>query len=133
MMEFELVMGLEVHVQLLTLSKLFSGAPTQFGAAPNTQACGVDLALPGTLPVLNRRALELAIRFGLAIEAQIHPNLVFARKHYFYPDLPKGYQISQMEDPIVQSGKLEISTASGKKNDSNSKSTFRRRCRKIDS
>lgn len=107
---YETVMGLEVHVQLLTQTKLFSSAPTAFGAAPNSQACEVDLALPGTLPVLNKKAVELAIKFGLAVSAKIHPESVFARKHYFYPDLPKGYQISQMDHPIVQDGKLELDT-----------------------
>ena len=111
---YETVMGLEVHVQLATQTKLFSSAHTCFGAIPNAQACGIDLALPGTLPVLNKKAISLAIRFGLAIEAQIHSESFFARKHYFYPDLPKGYQISQMDAPIVYEGKLEIE-AEGRK------------------
>ena len=105
---FEVVIGLETHAQLATRSKIFSGAATQFGAAPNTQACAVDLALPGTLPVLNRQAVELAIRFGLAVDAKIAPLSIFARKNYFYPDLPKGYQISQYEIPVVQGGHVDI-------------------------
>ena len=105
---FEVVIGLETHAQLATRSKIFSGASTQFGAAPNTQACAVDLALPGTLPVLNRTAVELAIRFGLAVHAKVAPLSIFARKNYFYPDLPKGYQISQYETPVVQGGHVDI-------------------------
>ena len=101
-MNWEVVIGLETHTQLSTASKIFSGAPTAFGAAPNTQASAVDIALPGVLPVLNRGAVERAIRFGLAVGATIHRRSVFARKNYFYPDLPKGYQISQYEIPIVQ-------------------------------
>jgi len=108
MMKWEVVIGLETHTQLLTQSKIFSGASTQFGAQPNTQACAVDLALPGVLPVLNRQAVEHAIRFGLAIGAQISPRSIFARKNYFYPDLPKGYQISQYEIPVVVGGQIEI-------------------------
>ena len=107
-MEWEIVIGLETHAQLKTQSKIFSGASTRFGAAPNTQACAVDLALPGVLPVLNREAVEHAIRFGLAVGAKIAQASIFARKNYFYPDLPKGYQISQMELPIVVGGQLEI-------------------------
>ncbi len=107
-MKWEIVIGLETHTQLLTQSKIFSGASTQFGAQPNTQACAVDLALPGVLPVLNRQAVEHAIRFGLAIGAQISPRSIFARKNYFYPDLPKGYQISQYEIPVVVGGQIEI-------------------------
>ena len=105
---FEVVIGLETHVQLSTRSKIFSGASTQFGAAPNTQACAVDLGLPGTLPVLNRGAVERAIRFGLAVQAKVAPLSIFARKNYFYPDLPKGYQISQYEIPVVQGGHVDI-------------------------
>jgi aspartyl-tRNA(Asn)/glutamyl-tRNA(Gln) amidotransferase subunit B len=105
---FEVVIGLETHAQLSTRSKIFSGASTQFGAAPNTQACAVDLALPGTLPVLNRGAVERAIRFGLAVNAKVAPLSIFARKNYFYPDLPKGYQISQYEIPVVQGGHVDI-------------------------
>lgn len=105
-MQWEVVIGLETHTQLSTASKIFSGASTAFGAAPNTQACPVDLALPGTLPVLNKAAVERAIQFGLAIGAHVAPHSVFARKNYFYPDLPKGYQISQYEIPVVQGGSL---------------------------
>ena len=100
-MNWEIVIGLETHAQLSTASKIFSGASTAFGAAPNTQACAVDIALPGVLPVLNRGAVERAIRFGLAVGATINRRSVFARKNYFYPDLPKGYQISQYEMPVV--------------------------------
>jgi len=107
-MKWETVIGLETHAQLSTRSKIFSGAPTAFGAAPNTQACEVDIALPGVLPVLNRGAVERAIRFGLAVGGRISPRSVFARKNYFYPDLPKGYQISQYELPIVEGGTLDI-------------------------
>jgi aspartyl-tRNA(Asn)/glutamyl-tRNA(Gln) amidotransferase subunit B len=107
-MEWEAVIGLETHVQLLTKSKIFSGASTAYGAEPNTQACAVDLGLPGVLPVLNREAVRLAVKFGLAIGATIQPRSVFARKNYFYPDLPKGYQISQYELPIVSDGRLDI-------------------------
>jgi len=107
-MAWEIVVGIETHAQLRTRSKIFSGASTAFGAAPNTQASAVDLALPGTLPVLNRHAVELAIRFGLAIGGTINRRSIFARKNYFYPDLPKGYQISQYELPIVQGGELNI-------------------------
>jgi len=107
-MEWETVIGLEVHVQLLTKSKLFSGAAAQYGAEPNTHACAVDLALPGVLPVMNREAARMATRLGLAIGAVVSPRSVFARKNYFYPDLPKGYQISQYELPVVQKGTLRI-------------------------
>jgi len=105
-MQWEVVIGLENHVQLTTNSKIFSGSPIKFGAAPNTQASPVDLALPGVLPVMNKGAVERAIRFGLAVGGKIAPHSVFARKNYFYPDLPKGYQISQFEDPVVQGGTL---------------------------
>ncbi|MBU3738378.1 MAG: Asp-tRNA(Asn)/Glu-tRNA(Gln) amidotransferase GatCAB subunit B, partial [Rhodoferax sp.] len=105
---YEVVIGFETHAQLSTRSKIFSRAATTFGAAPNTQACAVDLALPGTLPVMNRGAVERAIRFGLAIGAHIAPRSIFARKNYFYPDLPKGYQISQFEIPVVQGGQVEF-------------------------
>jgi aspartyl-tRNA(Asn)/glutamyl-tRNA(Gln) amidotransferase subunit B len=105
---YEVVIGLETHAQLSTQSKIFSGASTAFGAAPNTQACPVDLALPGTLPVMNRAAVDRAIRFGLAIGAKVAPLSIFARKNYFYPDLPKGYQISQYEIPVVQGGSLSF-------------------------
>ena len=107
-MQWEVVIGLETHTQLKTLSKIFSGASIQFGADVNTQACPVDLALPGVLPVLNRQAVEYALRFGLAVNAEIAPLSIFARKNYFYPDLPKGYQISQFEIPVVLGGQLEI-------------------------
>ena len=105
---FEVVIGLETHTQLSTASKIFSGSSTQFGAAPNTQASPVDLALPGTLPVMNRGAVERAIRFGLAVGATVAAQSIFARKNYFYPDLPKGYQISQYETPVVQGGTVEF-------------------------
>ena len=114
-MAWEIVVGLETHTQLLTSSKIFSGASTAFGAAPNTQASAVDIALPGVLPVLNAKAVEFAVRLGLAIGATISRRSVFARKNYFYPDLPKGYQISQYELPVVQNGTLEILTAEGEK------------------
>ncbi|WP_248320871.1 MULTISPECIES: Asp-tRNA(Asn)/Glu-tRNA(Gln) amidotransferase subunit GatB [unclassified Caballeronia] len=114
-MQWEVVIGLETHAQLSTVSKIFSGAPTQFGAAPNTQASPVDLALPGVLPVMNRGAVERAIRFGLAIGAHIAPRSIFARKNYFYPDLPKGYQISQYEIPVVQGGKITIHVPANEK------------------
>ena len=106
--DFEVVIGLETHAQLSTASKIFSGASTAFGAAPNTQACAVDLALPGTLPVLNREAVQCAIKLGLALGSRIAPRSVFARKNYFYPDLPKGYQISQYEIPVVQGGQVDF-------------------------
>jgi aspartyl-tRNA(Asn)/glutamyl-tRNA(Gln) amidotransferase subunit B len=112
---WEIVVGIETHAQLRTQSKIFSGAATAFGSAPNTQACAVDIALPGILPVLNRAAVEHAIRFGLAIGATLNRRSVFARKNYFYPDLPKGYQISQFELPIVQGGALAIHTEAGAK------------------
>jgi aspartyl-tRNA(Asn)/glutamyl-tRNA(Gln) amidotransferase subunit B len=105
-MAWEIVVGIETHTQLLTKSKMFSGASTAFGAAPNTQASAVDIALPGSLPVANRGAVEHAIRFGLAAKGSISPRSIFARKNYFYPDLPKGYQISQYETPIVQGGEI---------------------------
>ena len=105
---FEVVIGIETHAQLSTQSKIFSGSSTHFGAAPNTQASPVDLALPGTLPVMNRGAVERAIRFGLAVGAKVAPVSIFARKNYFYPDLPKGYQISQYETPVVQGGAVKF-------------------------
>jgi aspartyl-tRNA(Asn)/glutamyl-tRNA(Gln) amidotransferase subunit B len=107
-MKWEVVIGLETHTQLSTVSKIFSGAATQFGAPPNTQASAVDLALPGVLPVLNKGAVERAIKFGLAVGGSIAPRSVFARKNYFYPDLPKGYQISQYELPVVVGGEVKI-------------------------
>ena len=106
--DWEAVIGLEVHVQLATKSKIFSGASTLFGSAPNTQACNIDLGMPGVLPVLNEEVLKMAIKFGLAINANINSPTKFARKNYFYPDLPKGYQISQLDNPIVEGGQLEI-------------------------
>ncbi len=107
-MNWLITIGLETHVQLATSSKIFSGAPTNFGANPNTQASFVDLALPGVLPVLNKQVVEYAIRFGLAVNGKIAERSVFARKNYFYPDLPKGYQISQFEEPIIEGGSLKI-------------------------
>jgi aspartyl-tRNA(Asn)/glutamyl-tRNA(Gln) amidotransferase subunit B len=114
-MQWEVVIGLETHAQLSTVSKIFSGTATQFGAAPNTQASPVDLALPGVLPVMNRGAVERAIRFGLAIGAHIAPRSIFARKNYFYPDLPKGYQISQYEIPVVQGGQVTVQVPASEK------------------
>ncbi len=107
-MQWETVIGLEIHVQLSTRSKIFSGASTRFGAEPNTQACAVDLAMPGTLPVLNEQAVHDAVMFGLAVNSQINRQSVFERKNYFYPDLPKGYQTSQLEQPIVGPGEVDI-------------------------
>ncbi len=112
-MEWEIVIGLEVHVQLRTQSKIFSGAAAQFGAAPNTNACALDLALPGTLPVLNREVVRMATLFGLAINADINRRSVFERKNYFYPDLPKGYQTSQLEEPIVGAGVIQLELPDG--------------------
>ena len=114
-MQWEIVIGLEVHVQLNTASKLFSGAATAFGADPNRQACGIDLGLPGVLPVLNEEALKKALRFGLAIDAEIPEVSTFDRKNYFYPDLPKGYQISQFEQPVVGAGQIVIDTEDGQR------------------
>ncbi|MDO9029693.1 MAG: aspartyl/glutamyl-tRNA amidotransferase subunit B [Burkholderiales bacterium RIFCSPLOWO2_02_FULL_66_35] len=112
---YEVVIGFETHAQLATQSKIFSRAPTAFGAEPNTQACAVDLALPGTLPVMNRGAVEHAIRLGLALGSHIAEQSVFARKNYFYPDLPKGYQISQFEIPVVQGGEVSFFLGDEKK------------------
>ncbi len=112
---YEVVIGFETHAQLSTQSKIFSRASTAFGAEPNTQACAVDLALPGTLPVMNKGAVERAIRFGLAIGAHVAPKSIFARKNYFYPDLPKGYQISQYEIPVVQGGEVSFYLGDEKK------------------
>jgi aspartyl-tRNA(Asn)/glutamyl-tRNA(Gln) amidotransferase subunit B len=114
-MNWEVVIGLEIHAQLATESKIFSGASTAYGAPPNTQACAVDLGLPGVLPVLNEKVVEMAVLFGLAIGANIAESSVFARKNYFYPDLPKGYQISQYAEPIVAGGHLEIELPNGSK------------------
>jgi len=112
---WEAVIGLEIHVKLSTKSKLFSGASTNFGALPNTQACNIDLAMPGVLPVLNEEVLKMAIKLGTALSADINSPTSFARKNYFYPDSPKGYQISQMDKPIVEGGYLDIETESGTK------------------
>ena len=112
---WEAVIGLEIHVQLSTKSKLFSGASTSFGALPNTQACNIDLAMPGVLPVLNEEVLNMAIKLGSALNANINSPTSFARKNYFYPDSPKGYQISQMDNPIVENGYLDIETEKGSK------------------
>ncbi len=114
-MSWETVIGLEVHVQLATKTKIFSNAPTKFGAAPNSQANIIDLAMPGVLPVLNREAVTMAIKLGLAVDAEICQDSVFARKNYFYPDLPKGYQISQFDKPIVGLGHLDITLENGEK------------------
>ena len=108
---YEVVIGFETHAQLLTNSKIFSRASTHFGAMPNTQACAVDLALPGALPVMNKRAVECAIRLGLALGSHVAHRSIFARKNYFYPDLPKGYQISQFEIPVVQGGDCLLYTS----------------------
>ncbi len=112
-MQWEVVIGLEIHAQLATRSKIFSGASTAYGAAPNTQACAVDLGLPGVLPVLNAEAVNMAIKFGLATGCTIAPRSVFARKNYFYPDLPKGYQISQYELPVVHDGEVLLELEDG--------------------
>ncbi len=116
-MEWDTVIGLEVHVQLKTKSKLFSGASTAFGSAPNTQTCLIDAGLPGVLPVLNQEAVTMAIQFGLAIHADINDQSIFERKNYFYPDLPKGYQISQFQKPIVSNGTLQITLGDGSTRD----------------
>jgi len=113
MTQWESVIGLEIHVQLATQSKIFSGASSAYGAAPNAQACAVDLGLPGVLPVLNEAAVEMAIKFGLAIGAEINLHSIFDRKNYFYPDLPKGYQISQFETPIVGRGEIKLRMGDG--------------------
>ncbi|TDJ18439.1 MAG: Asp-tRNA(Asn)/Glu-tRNA(Gln) amidotransferase subunit GatB [Gammaproteobacteria bacterium] len=112
-MHWQPVIGLEIHAQLATRSKIFSGAATAYGATPNTQACAVDLGLPGVLPVLNAEVVRMAVMFGLAIDAQVSERSIFARKNYFYPDLPKGYQISQYELPIVTGGHLEVTPETG--------------------
>jgi len=114
MSDWDTVIGLEVHVQLATNTKIFSGASTAFGAEPNTQACAIDLAMPGTLPVLNKQAVHYAVMFGLAIDAEIGKESAFERKNYFYPDLPKGYQTTQLEKPIVGRGTVEIELADGR-------------------
>ena len=112
-MNWETVIGLEVHVQLATKTKIFSAASTAFGASPNTQACEIDLAMPGTLPVVNKQAIDYAVMFGLAIDAEIGKTSVFERKNYFYPDLPKGYQTTQLEKPVVGAGVVEIQLDNG--------------------
>lgn len=114
-MDWETVIGLEIHAQLATKSKIFSAAATAYGATPNTQACAIDLGLPGVLPVLNREVVSMAVKFGLAIDAKIAPYSIFARKNYFYPDLPKGYQISQMDHPIVGAGHIDIAVGEASK------------------
>ena len=111
---WETVIGLEIHAQLSTASKIFSGSPTAYGSAPNSQANLVDLAYPGVLPVLNQEAVRMAVKFGLAVDATVAARSVFARKNYFYPDLPKGYQISQYELPIVHGGSVEIELDDGR-------------------
>ena len=113
-MEWEVVIGLEIHAQLATKSKIFSGASTAYGSAPNTQACAVDLGLPGVLPVVNKEAVAMAVKFGLSVDAQISKRSVFDRKNYFYPDSPKGYQISQLYFPIVEHGTIDIELEDGK-------------------
>jgi aspartyl-tRNA(Asn)/glutamyl-tRNA(Gln) amidotransferase subunit B len=110
---YEIVIGLEVHAQLSTRSKMFCGCPTAFGAAPNSQTCPVCLGMPGTLPVINRRAIELAVRAALAFECRVNPSCRFARKHYYYPDMPKNFQISQYEEPLAEDGSLEIDLPGG--------------------
>ncbi|MCB1799756.1 MAG: Asp-tRNA(Asn)/Glu-tRNA(Gln) amidotransferase GatCAB subunit B, partial [Gammaproteobacteria bacterium] len=112
-MQWETVIGLEIHTQLATQSKIFSGSSTAFGAEPNTQASLIDLAMPGVLPVLNKEVVRMAVRFGKAIGAEVAHRSVFARKNYFYPDLPKGYQISQYELPVVGKGVVEITLEDG--------------------
>ena len=114
-MQWEIVIGLEIHSQLSTRSKIFSGASTAYGAQPNTQACGIDIALPGVLPVLNYGAVERAVKFGVAVGAKINSPSIFARKNYFYPDLPKGYQISQYEIPVVEGGSIKIQVGDAEK------------------
>ena len=114
-MDYEAVIGLEVHVQLKTNSKIFCRCPTEFGAPPNTHTCPICLGMPGVLPVLNKKVVELAIKVALALNCRVNTFSVFARKNYFYPDLPKGYQISQYELPLAEHGFLEIETPFGKK------------------
>ena len=130
-MKWEAVIGLEIHVQLATKSKIFSGASTAYGASPNAQACNIDLGLPGVLPVLNEKAVEMAVRFGLAIGAQINRYSIFDRKNYFYADLPKGYQISQFETPVVGEGTITIAPENGKPRRWYNSRALRRRCWEI--
>jgi aspartyl-tRNA(Asn)/glutamyl-tRNA(Gln) amidotransferase subunit B len=114
-MQWETIIGLELHAQLATNTKIFSGASTAYGGSANTQACAIDLGMPGMLPVLNERAVDFAIRLGLALDAEVAGRSVFARKNYFYPDLPKGYQISQYEIPVVGRGHLDIDLDDGRR------------------
>ena len=126
---WEVVIGLEIHAQLATKSKIFSGSSTAYGAEPNTQANLVDLGYPGVLPVLNEEVVRMATMFGLAVDATVARRNVFARKNYFYPDLPKGYQISQLELPIVEHGEMHITDADGNENVSESRALILRKMR----
>ncbi len=112
-MDYEAVIGLEIHVQMDTRTKLFCSCPVEFGAQPNTNVCPVCLGMPGSLPVLNKKAVEYAVRASLALNCKVHEESIFARKNYFYPDLPKGYQISQYEKPLATDGYLEIELPDG--------------------
>ena len=114
-MKYEAIIGLEVHAQLLTHSKIFCGCSTKFGNPPNSQTCPVCLGMPGVLPVLNKKAVEYAIKIALAVDGKVNPESIFARKNYFYPDLPKGYQISQYEKPLAEGGSVEINSGNGEK------------------
>src|SRR5499425_3634726 len=113
MAKYDVVIGLEVHAQLTTRTKMFCGCPTTFGAPPNTQTCPVCQGMPGTLPVINRRAIEYGVRTALAFECRVNAACRFARKHYFYPDMPKNYQISQYEEPLAEHGALEVAVGGG--------------------